>query len=319
MVLSHLARVHRFFPAAAALALAAQDPGVLFRAGVSVVSVDAQVTSGGRPVTGLQKEDFVIADRGKVQPILYFGMEEEPLDLVLLLDTSGSMRPAAQEVARAARRALEALHPGDRVAVMLFKSGRALALPYRPDLGKLPGELARIVGGDDFEGGTDLYGGLMDAAAYVLAESRANARRAILAVTDNISRKSRKESEVSNALWRAGTVLDALVVPTRRGQALRAYPNVNGPWTQFIDTRLDKIAAMTGGEILEGEAPGEAFTTLVERIRKRYRLDYRTPPGKAGEVRKIEVSLSAAAKAKYPSAEVRARKGYILAETVPRN
>ena len=310
------------FPRAAAILLAAcaqvlpQEPGVLFRTGVSVVGVDAQVTVDGRPVVGLEKEDFVIADRGKVQPVLYFGMEEEPLDLILLLDTSGSMRPAAGEVARAARQALASLHPGDRVAVMLFKTGQALALPFTSRLDSLPGELLRIVGADDFEGGTDLYGGILDAAGYMLRSARANARRSVLGVTDNISRKSRKDSEVTRALWQAGAVLDAIVVSTQRGQALRAYSNVSGPWTQFIDTKLDRIAASAGGELIESTSPGEAFGAMIDRIRKRYRLDYRTPPGRAGEIRAIEVTLSAAAKRKFPGAEVRARKGYVLAETV---
>jgi VWFA-related protein len=304
------------FPLAAAILASAQEPGVLFRAGVSVVGVDAQVTLDGRPLAGLQKDDFVIADRGKVQPVLYFGMEEEPLDLVLLLDTSGSMRPAAGEVARAARQALAVLHPGDRVAVMVFKTGQALALPFTSRLDSLPEELLQIVSGDDFEGGTDLYAGILDAAGYMRRSARANARRSILAVTDNISRKSRKDSDITRALWQAGAVLDAIVVSTQRGQALRAYSNVSGPWTQFIDTKLDKIAASAGGELIESGAPGEAFATMLDRIRRRYRLDYRTPPGKAGETRTIEVTLSAAAKRKYPGAEVRARKGYVLAETV---
>ena len=289
---------------------------MLFRTGVSAVSVDAQVTLGGRPLTSLTKEDFVVADRGKAQPVLYFGMEEEPLDLVLLLDTSGSMRPATEEVARAARQALAALHPGDRVAVMVFKTGQALALPFTASLESLPGELLKIVAADDFEGGTDLYAGIFDAAEYVSRTARVNARRSVLAVTDNISQKSRKDSEVTRALWQAGAVMDAIVVSTKRGQALRAYSSVNGPWTKFIDTKLDKIAASAGGELIESGAPGEAFATMIDHIRKRYRLDYRTPPGKAGETRAIEVTLSAEAKRKYPGAEVRARKGYVLAETV---
>ncbi len=54
------------------------------------------------------------------------------------------------------------------------------------------------------------------------------------------------------------------------------------------------------------------FRPLMERLRTRYLLSYRPPAGAPGQYRKIEVTLSPAAKARYRNAVVRARAGYFL-------
>jgi hypothetical protein len=50
----------------------------------------------------------------------YFGHAEEPLDVLLVFDTSASMLPAIARVADVSRAALGELRPGDHVAVMAF-------------------------------------------------------------------------------------------------------------------------------------------------------------------------------------------------------
>ena len=55
--------------------------------------------------TGLTKDDFRVLDERKEQPILHFSADEEPLDLILLFDVSGSMRAVVEKVAAAAREA----------------------------------------------------------------------------------------------------------------------------------------------------------------------------------------------------------------------
>jgi len=85
--------------------------------------VDAEVLHDKRLVDGLKKDDFRITDGGRPQEILYFGKEEEPLDLILVLDVSPSMARVIRAVADGADIALRQLQPGDRVAVMVFDHG----------------------------------------------------------------------------------------------------------------------------------------------------------------------------------------------------
>src|ERR1035441_9399270 len=103
-----------------ATVLAAQD--VLFRTGVSLVRVDAQVTGAAGGVNGLTREDFEIRDNSELQRVLYCSQDEQALDVLLLFDNSGSMLPAMRRLAASAHTALSELRKGDRVAVANFNA-----------------------------------------------------------------------------------------------------------------------------------------------------------------------------------------------------
>ena len=105
------------------LLLALQQPSA-FRAEVRIVRVDVEVRRQAASIEGLTKQDFRVRDEGKPQEVLYFGQAEEPLDLILLFDTSGSMLPAIEQVATVSRIALGAMRQDDRVAVMAFDAAR---------------------------------------------------------------------------------------------------------------------------------------------------------------------------------------------------
>ncbi|HEX2309961.1 MAG TPA: hypothetical protein VHH91_04530, partial [Vicinamibacterales bacterium] len=76
--------------AAIAATAAAQQP--TFKAGTQLVPVFVTVTDADkRLVPGLVKEDFEVLDNGKPTPIVLFDAEVQPITVVVMLDTSGSM------------------------------------------------------------------------------------------------------------------------------------------------------------------------------------------------------------------------------------
>src|SRR5579859_8270838 len=82
----------------------ADDP-VVFRSDVSLVRVDTQVVDrDNRAITGLRAEDFILREQGQTRPIRNFASEKIPIDVVLLLDVSASMRPHIERIASAADR-----------------------------------------------------------------------------------------------------------------------------------------------------------------------------------------------------------------------
>src|SRR4051812_23551736 len=104
---------------ASSLLVAEEEP--TFRSDVALVRVDAQVVDrSNRAISGLRAEDFVLFEEGKEQPIRNFARENMPVDVLLLLDVSGSMRPHVERVASAAHEALAVLGQHDRVAIMVF-------------------------------------------------------------------------------------------------------------------------------------------------------------------------------------------------------
>src|SRR3954466_10652032 len=116
-----------------ASALAQDAP--IFKTAVSLVHVDAEVTAqDGRVLDGFTKDDFRIFDEGKPQPIVNFSAGEEALDLILLFDVSGSMRPKIAEVAAAAREGVQELRKGDRVSIVVFNTHTRVIAPFTEDL-----------------------------------------------------------------------------------------------------------------------------------------------------------------------------------------
>lgn len=283
----------------------------VFRAEVAVVRLDVQVTEDGRAVAGLTERDFVVRDEGVPQRILHFAHEAEPLDVLLLLDASGSMRRHLVQLARAARRAVRPLRPGDRVGVMFFSRRAATALEFTEDRGALERVLQEAVRPPDLGSGTAINASILAAAAYV-REHGGRGRRAILIVTDNEGLNYQTpDEEVVRALWGADCVLSAAVT----GDAAPPEPPPAGVALNpdFTPSDVFRLAAETGGEALRAEAAGEAFARLMERLRTRYSLHYRAPEAAPGSLRRITVDLAAEARRRHPGAVVVARRGYYAA------
>src|SRR3954451_1499956 len=117
--------VFRRMAAAAALAaamsgaLAAQQP--TFKAGTQVVSIFATVTDPQKRLgSGLTQDDFTVFDNEKPQPIVYFDNSVRPINVVVMLDTSGSMTLTIDLLKQAAEQFLLRLLPEDQGRVGAF-------------------------------------------------------------------------------------------------------------------------------------------------------------------------------------------------------
>src|SRR5947208_2039085 len=125
-----------------AVAIFAADDPAVFKSDVAMTRVDVQVVDQmGRVITGLQAKDFVLRVDGKAQPIRNFASENMPVDILLLLDVSGSMEPHVQRIADASEQALRVLSPQDRMAVMVFDTRTRVRLPFNQNHGEITGEL----------------------------------------------------------------------------------------------------------------------------------------------------------------------------------
>ncbi|MBM3812630.1 MAG: VWA domain-containing protein [Acidimicrobiia bacterium] len=286
----------------------AEDP--VFRSGVSLVRVDAQVVEGQRVISGLQREDFVVLDEGAPQAVQYFARDSEPLWLVLLLDVSGSMKKRLTEMATVARRALSSLGPEDRVAVLFFGRDVKISQEFTTDLDFAADAIGDSVVERGVGSGTAINSSLITAASYLhkQAESKPG-RRAIVILTDNSSLNYQAPDEAVLArLFEADAVLNAIVTPGAKPPApMRPGIYVN---PDFTPSDVFRLAKETGGEVLRAERAGDTFREMIARIRTRYSLHYRAPSGSPDQLRRIEVQLTPQARQKHPRAVVRARSGY---------
>jgi VWFA-related protein len=88
---------------------------------VSRVSVDVEVSdSGGRAVTNLTQDDFVVLEDGHPQQLRYFGSADSPYDLVLLFDCSDSTAKEAALFDQAAAAMSKYKKATDRTLIAAF-------------------------------------------------------------------------------------------------------------------------------------------------------------------------------------------------------
>ena len=325
-------------PLIAMAAVLAAHADVVFKSEVSLVRVDAQVVErDNRAITGLRAEDFVLREEGSPQQIRHFSTEDTPMDVLLLLDVSGSMQVHVERIANAARSALQILGRDDQVAIMVFDRGTRLRLPFRSSRTAVQRELDNLLRDESFNGGTDITRALYASIAYVQREARREARRAIVILTDDQTERNRDEAGVGRALLRAETVLSALLAPNAvfSRSSGGGWPGGNWPpvgggplggiifgrrgplggggggMPQLRSAGTAEIARSSGGDSMSVDDALALESTLL-RIRQRYALHFHLPEGvKPGEERNIEVALSDAARRRYPNAEVRVRRVYL--------
>jgi len=287
-----------------------QDEIPIFRAGVTLIKVDVEVTGRDQKnIADFTQQDFRVFDEDQPQEIAHFEKQSEPLDLLLLLDVSGSMRKSLEEVAASTRASLAQLHEGDRVALMLFSRRAEVVQPFTTDLRNTQNRILDSIYKQNLGAGTLINESLIAAADYI-KQQPAKGRRAIVIVTDNegLNYKS-PDSEVVKAMLGADTVLNAIVVrkpPKPAPVRVNAYTNPD-----FAPPDVYRIAADTGGEAVDGAGKvSPMFQRVIERIRARYFLQYPAPPSGSGAFRKIRVELTPAARQRHPGAVIRARAGY---------
>jgi VWFA-related protein len=204
---------------------------VVFRSGVSLVRVDVRATEpSGRVIPGLTKEDFEIRDEGRVRPIRNFAAEDMPVDLVLLIDVSTSMRPHVEKVAAAMNDALEVLGPEDRVAFMVFDRRVRTRDRFLARRQEIESAMDRLLREESFRGGTDITYGINEAIRFIARDARKDARRAIVIVTDDYTERNRDVEGLSQALLDGDIVLEALLAPDAMNQGRRGDPQIDDPF-----------------------------------------------------------------------------------------
>lgn len=291
----------------------------MIRQDVRLVRVDVQVAEKDRVIQGLSRSDFTLLDNGVPTPITDFGTESDPVDLMMLLDVSGSMTSYLYEVSRAAGLALQQLMPEDRVGVMIFsKNGKLLneLTDNRPEILTTLRSLARM---PDMPAGTGINASILDAIAAFRADASAGKynprhRRAILILTDNwgLNYKLPDRLVIRN-LHEENISLHAIVV----GRVQKP----KGKWgaedddiaeqLDFSPANVFRLAQDTGGDIFTDLKKDSGLAEILGRIRTRYSLYFKPPAGvAAGAYRRIEVRLEGEALRANRRAEVRARAGY---------
>ena len=200
------------------------EEGDVVRVETQLVSVPTVVTnSAGRPLLGLRAENFLVFENGQPQKVSNFGTTEAPFEIALLLDTSGSTRVDVGLIRQAANAFIDALRPGDRVAIVGFntaRQGQTLAAKVEV-LSKLTGDrkvLRTAIENLGSSNGTPFYDALERIADEVFQEApreEVRGRRAVVALTDGVDSTSDSDFQRARSrLSRAGVACYFIEVNT---------------------------------------------------------------------------------------------------------
>ena len=163
--------------------LAAQQP--TFRTDTQVVSVFATVTDAqNRLVPDLVKEDFEVLDNDKPQPLLVFDYQIQPITVVLMLDTSGSMTASIGLLKQAAEQFLLRLLPADKGMVGAFNDKIEVGSGFTNNRDQLITEVKDL----DYGNGTRLYDAVAEGLDLL---KNIEGRKVVLVFTDGDDTSSR--------------------------------------------------------------------------------------------------------------------------------
>jgi Ca-activated chloride channel homolog len=285
------------------------DPHDVIRVNTDLVVFDAQVIDKKtrRVFGGLGRQDFEIYEENVKQPIVYFGQDQLPLSLLLLLDISRSVTPIIEQVGAGANDALQRLKPEDEVAVMAFADYPRLIQGFTKDR-KVAAQKITEAATTFLGHGTFFNDALHDAARVMDTAGNPTNRRAIIVVTDNIPSpggRFSKDKVIADVL-ESGTVVYGLVVRAAIGKVFNvlSFGRLHA---------VDPYSEETGGEVL-GADRDEVDARLAEmftRLRTRYTLGYRPPENnEEGKFRRVKVQLSPTILKANKKLVVRARSGY---------
>src|ERR1041385_6430653 len=243
----------------------------------------ASVTDrNGRAIGGMRESDFTVWENGVERRVTNVAPANEPFNLVLLLDVSGSVEERMDFIRKAARDFLRTTSPQDRISIISFRDDIQVISDFSTDREMLSKKLDEI----DAGGGTALY----DALGYVLSEPLKRLRgerTAIVVMSDGDDNKSFLPfPAILDALSESGALVYPLYVPSGlipESSVPKPEITIDPLRTRYLTltTRAEeegrKLAAASGGvysPIHRLEDLQKAYDDVVAQLRSAYTITY---------------------------------------------
>ena len=244
---------------------------------------NASVTDrNGRAIGGMREADFTVWENGVERRVTSVAPANEPFNLVLLLDVSGSVEERMDFIRKAARDFLRTTSPQDRISIISFREDIQVISDFSTDRAMLSRKLDEI----DAGGGTALY----DALGYVLSEplrKLRGERTAIVVMSDGDDNKSFLPfPAILEALLESGALVYPLYVPSGlvpETSVPKPEITIDPLRTRYLTltTRAEdegrKLAAASGGiyyPIRRLEDLQKAYDDVVAQLRSAYTITY---------------------------------------------
>jgi VWFA-related protein len=244
---------------------------------------NASVTDrNGRAISGMRESDFTVWENGIERRVMNVAPANEPFNLVLLLDVSGSVEERMDFIRKAARDFLRTASPQDRISIVSFRDDIQVISDFSTDRQMLSRKLDEM----DAGGGTALY----DALGYILSaplRRLRGERTAIVVMSDGDDNKSFVPfPAILEALSESGALVYPLYVPSGlipESSVPRPEITIDPLRTRYLTltTRAEeegrKLATASGGvyyPIRRLEDLQKAYDDVVAQLRSAYTITY---------------------------------------------
>jgi Ca-activated chloride channel family protein len=250
-----------------------------------------------RPVSGLEKENFRVFEDKVPQPITQFAMDDEPVAVGLVFDTSGSMADKLSRSRTAASQFFRISNPEDEFFLVEFDDAPRLRVPLTSDTGTIENQLTF----SRSHGSTALLDAIY-LALHEMKRSKKN-KKALLIISDGGDNHSRySPKEVTNLIRESDVLIYSIGV---FGGGFGAAEEVGGP------DLLRKLSEQTGGRLFEAnpvELPDIARKIGIE-LRNRYILGY-SPQSQIRDGKYHRITVQVVAPRGLPKLSAHWRLGY---------
>jgi Ca-activated chloride channel homolog len=244
----------------------------------------------GRSILGLKVENFTLLEDGKPIKIEYLSTQDNPLNVVLLLDTSQSALETFEKIKNAASEFIKQLRPNDKCMIVSFDSAARVKSEFTNNQKLLAKTINKIVLGEK-------PGTIMRDSISVIVEKelpKANGRKAIILITDGkdagsaIDEKAllyslaesdapiysiRYETIPSVAAANPKTPVDKIKYDKKK---LKQFQLAQQKKNEEAANFMEKMSDVTGGRSFEKEINNlnEAFNNITEELRKQYLIGF---------------------------------------------
>ncbi|HBB90081.1 MAG TPA: hypothetical protein DC047_20965 [Blastocatellia bacterium] len=255
---------------------------------------NASVTDrNGRAIGGMKAPDFTVYENGVEREVKQVTPTNEPFNLILLLDVSGSVEERMDFIRKAARDFLNTASPQDRIAIISFRDDIQVISDFTTDRSLLSRKLEDI----DAGGATALY----DALGYVLADPvkrLRGERTAIVILSDGDDNRSFVPfPAILEALVESGALVYPLYIPSGlipEGSVPKPEVTIDPLRTRYLTltTRAEeqgqKLAQASGGvyyPVHRLEDLQRAYDDVVVQLRTAYTITYASNVRSSGNPR----------------------------------
>ncbi|MGI8782938.1 MAG: VWA domain-containing protein [Acidobacteriota bacterium] len=281
---------------------------------VPLTVLDAQ----GKIIADVRRQDLEVFENGIRQEIANFVVDKDPIDVILLVDISSSLRREIKDLKKVAGKFAEAFDDEDRLCVIGFSADSELVLDWTSKKGRVK----KAVNSLELGHRTAMYDALFVSCREQFQPSKR--KRAIILLTDGLDNESRLGFEDALTAVVEANAATYVVSKTRIAQqgiershriafltgVIRSQTGEEADFVKELfdkkESELEKLANSTGGRVfypLQSSDLKGAYEQVAFELQNQFLLTYRPTSAEPG-FRAIQVRY------KGSPGRVVHRKGY---------